>query len=95
MNLVRVGERAVNMDLVQLVEIRPGGGVTVTFAIGGTLELEGAEAASLRRFIVRHSRAPEDGEPPCEPPPAEGRKYTLDHGEDLDGPGLAEGEQGR
>ena len=65
MNLIRVGRRTLNMDLVAVIDDRGpddehgGGGITVMFAIGGSIELKGEEAESLRRFLREYSRAPE------------------------------------
>ena len=114
MNLIRLGGRSINLDLVALIEDRrvasAGDGVTVTLAIGGSIEFDGAEAEALRRFVARFSRAPDevqDGggpvcggasdQPPAGPTDSSGTiPYHLDRGDDL--PGTREGperKQGR
>lgn len=61
MNLVTAGRRTLNLDLVAMIEDRGDGtdgdgGVSVFCAFLGTLELKGAEAEALRRFVREHSR---------------------------------------
>ena len=66
MDLLTVGNKTINLELVTVIEEDDEGseGLVVHFGPGGRTILKGAEADLLRRFIREHSSIVRPTEPP-------------------------------